>query len=71
LRRSILAPPAQSWEDRTVIYSVGEHQWEDVNWNNEGHHTCINTELGTFCRLLYPGMVTVGDRRQAVRLWFH
>jgi hypothetical protein len=39
---------------------VGERQWESVNWNSEGHRTCINMELGTFCQLLYPGMVTMG-----------
>jgi hypothetical protein len=54
-----------------MICPVGERQWEDVNWNDEGHHTCINTELGTFYRLLYPGMVTVGGRRQAARSWTH
>jgi hypothetical protein len=37
-----------------VIHPIGECQWEDLNWNGEGHRTCINTELGTFCRLLYP-----------------
>jgi hypothetical protein len=35
-----------------VIHPVGERQGEDVNWNNQGHHTCVNTELGTFCWLL-------------------
>jgi hypothetical protein len=59
---SLLAPPPWSWEDRTVIHPIGECQWEDLNWNGEGHRTCINTELGTFCRLLYPSMVTVGGR---------
>jgi hypothetical protein len=54
-----------------VICLVGERQWEDINWNGEGHHSCINTELETFCRLLYPGMVTVGGRRQAARSWSH
>jgi hypothetical protein len=37
-----------------MISQVGEHQWEDVNWNDEGHRNYINTELGTYCRLLYP-----------------
>jgi hypothetical protein len=32
-----------------MISPVGEHQWEDINWNGEGHRTCINMELGTFC----------------------
>jgi hypothetical protein len=52
-----------------VICPVGEHQWEDINWSGEGHRTCINTELGTFCQLLYPDMVTVGGRRYAARSW--
>jgi hypothetical protein len=58
-----MAPPAQSWEERTMIHLVGKHQWEDVNWDGEGHCTCINTELGTFWLLLYPDMVTVGARQ--------
>jgi hypothetical protein len=45
-----------------VIHLVGEHQWEDVSWNDEGHNSCINTELGIYCWLLYPGMVTMGGR---------
>jgi hypothetical protein len=28
-------------------------------------------ELDTYCLLLYPGMVTVGGRRQAARSWTH
>jgi hypothetical protein len=54
-----------------VIHPVGERQWEDVNWDGEGHHTCINTELGTFCQLLYPGMVIVGGRQQVARTRDH
>jgi hypothetical protein len=54
-----------------LIHQVGEHQWEDVNWNGEGHRTCINMELGTFYRLLYHGMVTVGGRQQAACSWSH
>jgi hypothetical protein len=54
-----------------VICPVGERQWEDVNWNGDGHHTCINMELGTYCQLLYLGMVTVGGRRQAAHSWSH
>jgi hypothetical protein len=54
-----------------VIRPVGEHQWEDVNWNDQGHHNCVNIELGTFCRLLYPGMVPVHRQREVVRSWTH
>jgi hypothetical protein len=45
-----------------VIRLVCERHWEDVNWNDEEHRICINTELGTYCRSLYPGMVTVGSQ---------
>jgi hypothetical protein len=54
-----------------VIHPVGERQWEDINWNGKRHRTCINTELGTFYRLLHPDMVTVGGQRQAARSWTH
>jgi hypothetical protein len=40
---------------------VGE-SWEDVNWDGIRHRTCVNQELGTFCRLLYLGMVKIADR---------
>jgi hypothetical protein len=39
--------------------TVGE-SWEDVNQDSVGHRTCVNQERGTFCRLVYPGMVTAG-----------
>jgi hypothetical protein len=46
-----------------VIRLVGERQWNDVNWNSQGHRMCVNTKLGTFCRLLLcPGMVPVDGR---------
>jgi hypothetical protein len=54
-----------------MICLVGKRQWEDVNWIGQVHRTCVNTELGTFCWLLYPGMVTVGGRREAAHLWTH
>jgi hypothetical protein len=54
-----------------VIHSIGEHQWEDIKWDGEGHHTCINMELGTYCRLLYPDMVIMDGRRQAVHSCDH
>jgi hypothetical protein len=37
-----------------------DESWEDVNWDGVGHRTYINQEMGTFCRLLYLGMVTPG-----------
>jgi hypothetical protein len=42
-----------------VIYPASKCQWEDINWNGQGQHSCVNTELGTFCQLLYPVMVLV------------
>jgi hypothetical protein len=51
----------QGYENRIVIRPVGE-SWEDINWDSVGHWTCVNQELGTFCCLLYPGMVTVASR---------
>jgi hypothetical protein len=54
-----------------VIHLVGEWQWEDVNWNGQGHRSCINTELETFCQLLYPGMVPMGGEREVARSWTH
>jgi hypothetical protein len=50
--------------------TVGE-SWDDVNWDGEGHQTCINQELGTFCHILYPCMVTVVGRRIAARSCTH
>jgi hypothetical protein len=54
-----------------VIHPIGEHQWEDVNWNGQGHRTYVNTELGTFCQLLYLDMVTMGGRQEAPCSWTH
>jgi hypothetical protein len=45
---------------------MGE-SWEDVNWDGVGHRTYVNEELGTLCCLLYPGMVTAGNRRVATQ----
>jgi hypothetical protein len=45
--------------------------WEDVNGDRVGHRTCINQEPGTFCCLLYLGMVIVADRRIAARSCTH
>jgi hypothetical protein len=58
LRRAFIAPPARSYEDQIVIRLVGG-SWEDFSWEGEGHQTCVNEELGTFCHLLYPGIVTI------------
>jgi hypothetical protein len=54
-----------------VICPVGERQWEDINWNEQGHRSCVNMELETFCCLLYPDMVFVRGRRVATRSWIH
>jgi hypothetical protein len=54
-----------------VICPVGELQWEDVNWNGQGHRSCVNMELWTFCWLLCPDIVVVGGQREAVCSWTH
>jgi hypothetical protein len=54
-----------------VIHPFGDRQWEDINWNGQRHRSCVNTELGTFCRLLCSGMVPAGDRQEGARLWTH
>jgi hypothetical protein len=70
LRRSLIAPPARSYEDWIVIRLVGE-SWEDVNWDGKGYRTYVNQELGMFYRLLYSGLVTVACRWIAARSWTH
>jgi hypothetical protein len=62
LRCSPIAPHAKNYEDRLVIRLVGQ-SWEDVNWDDEGHRTCVNQELGTFCHLLYTGVVIVAGQQ--------
>jgi hypothetical protein len=56
--------------DRIVIRPVGE-SWEDVNWDDEGHQTYVNHELGMFYHLLYLSMVTVAGKRIVARSWTH
>jgi hypothetical protein len=67
---TLIAPPARSVEDWIVIRPMSE-SWEDVNWDGEEHQTCVNYELGTFCRLLYPGMVAVAGKWIAAWSWTH
>jgi hypothetical protein len=54
-----------------VIQLVGERSWEDVNYNGQGHRTCVNMELVMFFQLLYPDMVHVGAQRVATCSWTH
>jgi hypothetical protein len=58
---SLLAPPARSYKNQIVLRPVGE-SWEDIDWDGDEHRTCANQELGMFCHLLYPRMVTVVGR---------
>jgi hypothetical protein len=69
LQHSLIAKLAKSYEDQILIRLLGE-SWEDVNWDSEGYRT-VNQELGMFCCLLYPGMVTVAGRwiAAAARFW--
>jgi hypothetical protein len=54
-----------------VIQPVGERSWEDVNYNGQGHRTCVNMELVMFFQLLYLDMVHVGAQRVATCSWTH
>jgi hypothetical protein len=54
-----------------VIRPVGDHSWENINWDGQGHRMCINMELGIFCRLLYHGMVNVKGQQLAACSWDH
>jgi hypothetical protein len=55
--------PSSTWQElcEPDCYKAVGESWEDVNWDNIGRHTCVNQELGTFCHLLYPGMVIAGS----------
>jgi hypothetical protein len=47
-----------------VIRPVGEHQWEDINWNDEGHRSCINTGWGPIVDCYTPAWLPwVADDR--------
>jgi hypothetical protein len=70
LQDSLQAPPTRSYENRIVIRPMGK-SWKDVNWDRAGHRTCVNQELGMFCRLLYPCVVTIDDRRVVALSWSH
>jgi hypothetical protein len=59
-----------SYENWIIIRPVGESRG-DVNWDGDEHRTCVNQELGTVCRLLYPDIVIVADHRIVARSWTH
>jgi hypothetical protein len=52
----------ETWEQQPIIKPVGDHGWEDANWNGQGHRTMVNRDLDTMCRYLYPWMVFVCNR---------
>jgi hypothetical protein len=39
---------------------VGTRIWKDMDWDGRGCHGIINTDLGSICRYMYQGMVSVG-----------
>jgi hypothetical protein len=48
---------------------VGTRIWKDVEWDGWGRRGVINTDLGSICRYMYPGMVSVGGLMRATRFW--
>jgi hypothetical protein len=48
---------------------VGTKTWKDADWDGRGHHSIINTNLGTICHYMYPGMVSMGSLMRVARSW--
>jgi hypothetical protein len=48
---------------------VGTRIWKDVDWDGQGRRGVINTDLGSICRYMYPGMASVGGLMRAARSW--
>jgi hypothetical protein len=63
----IVPPPFKTLEQRSFIMSVGTKTWKDVDWDGRDHRSIINTDLGTICHYMYPGMVYVGSLMHATR----
>jgi hypothetical protein len=68
-RRSLIVPPSKTLKQRSFIMSVGTKTWKDVNWDGCDHRSIINTDLGTICHYMYPGMVSVGNLMRAAHSW--
>jgi hypothetical protein len=62
---SLIVPPSRTLEQQSFIMPVGTKIYKDVDWDGHGHHSIINTDLGTICRYMYPGMVSVGGLMRA------
>ena len=43
----------------------------DENWNGVGPHRPINLDVGSACRVTYPGMVTIDGKAMAAHQWAH
>jgi hypothetical protein len=46
---------------------VGTMIWKDVDWDGRGRRGGINMDLGSICRYMYLGMVSVGSLMRAAR----
>jgi hypothetical protein len=68
-RHSLLVPPFRTLEQRPFIMPIGTKTWKDVDWDGHGHRSIINTDLGTICHYMYPGMVSVIDLMRAAGSW--
>jgi hypothetical protein len=66
-RRSLIVPPSRTLEQWLFIMPVGTKNRKDVDCDDRGHHSIINTDLGTICRYMYPGMIFVGGLMRATR----
>jgi hypothetical protein len=49
--------------------SVGARIWKDIDWDGRGCRGVINTDMGSICRYMYLGMVSVGGLMRAARSW--
>jgi hypothetical protein len=66
-QRSLIAPPplSRTLDQWSVIMLVGTRIWKD----GRGRRGIINTDLGTICRYMYPGMVSMGAFMRVARSW--
>jgi hypothetical protein len=62
-------PPSRTLEQRSFIMLVGTKTWKDIDWDGRDHRSIINIDLGTICRYMYLGMVSVGGLMHATRSW--
>jgi hypothetical protein len=56
-------------EQRPVIMPVGTKIRKDVDWDGRGRRGVINMDLGSICRYMYPGMVSMGGLMRVACSW--